>query len=97
MNPKRAHIIAEIGINHNGDVDTAKKLIDVATLAGCDSVKFQKRNPDLCVPEEQKNKPKDTPWGEMTYLDYKHKIEFDDKQYQEIFDYCDYKKIKCFE
>ena len=96
MNPKRAHIIAEIGINHNGDVDTAKKLIDVATLAGCDSVKFQKRNPDLCVPEEQKNKPKDTPWGEMTYLDYKHKIEFDDKQYQEIFDYCDYKKIKCF-
>ena len=66
MNTK---IIAEIGINHNGDLDTAKKLIDVACIAGCDYVKFQKRNPDVCVPEEQKNVMKQTPWGEMTYLE----------------------------
>lgn len=89
-------IIAEIGINHNGDLSLAKKLIDVAVIAGCDYVKFQKRDPDLCVPERQKNKPKYTPWGEMTYLEYKHKIEFNHEQYEEIFDYCDSKKIKCF-
>ena len=69
-------IIAEGGINHNGDLTTAKKLIDAAVVAGCDYIKWQKRNPDLCVPEHQKNKPKSTPWGEMTYLDYKKKIEF---------------------
>jgi sialic acid synthase SpsE len=69
----KTKVIAEIGINHNGCVETAKKLIDVAVIAGCHYVKFQKRNPDLCVPENQKNKPKSTPWGEMTYLEYKHK------------------------
>ena len=61
-------IIAEIGINHNGDINICKKIIDSAVLAGCDYVKFQKRNPDVCVPEKQKNKIKSTPWGEMTYL-----------------------------
>ena len=65
-------IIAEIGINHNGDINNAKYLIDAAVLAGCDYVKFQKRNPDICVPEDQKSKIKSTPWGEMTYLEYKH-------------------------
>ena len=59
MNTK---IIAEIGINHNGSVETAKKLIDVAAISGCDFVKFQKRNPDVCVPEDQKHKRRDTPW-----------------------------------
>lgn len=92
----KTKVIAEIGINHNGCVETAKKLIDVAVIAGCHYVKFQKRNPDLCVPENQKNKPKSTPWGEMTYLEYKHKTEFDYDQYNEIFDYCNDKKIHCF-
>jgi N-acetylneuraminate synthase len=89
-------IIAEIGINHNGEVSLAKKLIDIALIAGCSHVKLQKRNPDLCVPEHQKNVSKSTPWGNMTYLEYKHRIEFNHKQYKEIFDYCDLKGIKCF-
>ena len=70
---KKTYIIAEIGINHNGDLNVAKRLIDIAPVAGCDAVKFQKRDPDVCVPEHQKNVEKDTPWGTMTYLEYKHK------------------------
>ena len=89
-------IIAEIGINHNGDVSLAKQLIDIAVLAGCDYVKFQKRTPDLCVPEEQKNKEKDTPWGKMTYLEYKHRIEFGKEEYDEIDAYCEEKDISWF-
>ena len=89
-------IIAEIGINHNGSVDIAKSLIDVAMIAGCDYVKFQKRNPDVCVPEEQKNKVKDTPWGKMTYLDYKWKTEFNRSQYSELFAYCKHRGIEMF-
>ena len=58
-------IIAEIGINHNGDLNIAKKLIDIASFAGCDFVKFQKREPDVCVPENQKNILRDTPWGKI--------------------------------
>lgn len=86
-------VIAEIGINHNGDVEMAKKLIDVASVAGCDYVKFQKRNPDMCVPEEQKSKMRDTPWGEMTYLEYKWKLEFEHAEYDELFSYADKKNI----
>lgn len=78
------YFIAEIGINHNGDIDLAKKLIYISHFAGCDCVKFQKRNPDVCVPESQKNVMRKTPWGEMTYLDYKKRMEFDKKQYDEI-------------
>tara|TARA_Y100000034_G_scaffold134066_1_gene201501 strand:- start:8048 stop:8869 length:822 start_codon:yes stop_codon:yes gene_type:complete len=89
-------IIAEIGINHNGDLKVAKSLIDIAAVAGCDYVKFQKRTPDLCVPEEQKSKPKDTPWGHMTYLEYKHKIEFQYGEYAEIQHYCAAKGVKFF-
>lgn len=85
---KQTYIIAEIGINHNGDLNTAKKLIDISVAAGCDAVKFQKRNPDVCVPEHQKNVIRDTPWGQMTYLEYKHKIEFGKKEYDEIDRYC---------
>ena len=92
----KVKVIGEIGINHNGDVDIAKKLIDVASVAGCDYVKFQKRNPDVCVPEEQKYKMRNTPWGEMTYLDYKYKLEFDSKQYDELFSYADSKGIGMF-
>ena len=89
-------IVAEIGINHNGSLDLAKKLIDSAVLAGCDAVKFQKRNPDVCVPEDQKQVLRETPWGQMTYLDYRYKIEFDEKQFKEIDRYCKEKKIIWF-
>ena len=80
-------IIAEIGINHNGCIDTCKKMMLLAKFAGCDYVKIQKRTPSLCVPEEQKNKLKETPWGEMTYLEYKEHIEFNEKQISELFEY----------
>ena len=89
-------VIAEIGINHNGDINIAKQLIDVASVSGCDYVKFQKRNPDVCVPEEQKNKIKQTPWGEMTYLEYKYRTEFDQNDYDELYDYALNKKIGFF-
>ena len=89
-------IIAEIGINHNGNINICKKIIDSAVLAGCDYVKFQKRNPDVCVPEEQKTKLKSTPWGEMTYLEYKYKIEFGKEEYEEIDRYCREKNIGWF-
>ena len=90
-------IVAEIGINHNGSVELAKQMIDVAKLAGCDFVKFQKRTPELCVPEEQKNKiKKDTPWGDITYLEYKKKVEFGKKEYDEIVAYCKQAGIKLF-
>lgn len=87
------YIIAEIGINHQGDLSIAKKLIDIAAAAGCDAVKFQKRNPDICVPEEQKSKPRT--WGgeQMTYLEYKNKIEFGKKEYDEIDSYCKQQSI----
>lgn len=89
-------IIAEIGINHNGDLNICKQLIDAAVLAGCDYVKFQKRNPDICVPEDQKHKMKSTPWGEMTYLEYKHRIEFGKEEYDVIDAYCAEKGIGWF-
>ena len=89
-------IIGEIGINHNGDLNLCKKIIDSAVLAGCDYVKFQKRNPDICVPEAQKLKPKSTPWGDMTYLEYKHRIEFGKKEFDEIDAYCKDKGIDWF-
>lgn len=84
----KVNIIGEIGINANGDVNIAKKLIDIAAFAGCDSVKFQKRNPDVCVPEHQKGVMRDTPWGKMTYLDYKKKIEFGKEEFDIIDEYC---------
>jgi len=90
------NIIAEIGINHNGDVNIAKNLIDVASVAGCDYVKFQKRTPELCVPEDQKNKMRETPWGKITYLEYKEKTEFGKKEYDEIAKYCEERDIKWF-
>jgi N-acetylneuraminate synthase len=89
-------IIAEIGINHNGDIDLAKKLIDVAMVSGCDYVKLQKRTPDLCVPEFQKNKLRETPWGKIKYIDYKKKIEFEKEEYDELYQYIKNKNIKLF-
>jgi N-acetylneuraminate synthase len=82
------YIIGEIGINHNGDLDIARRLIAAAHDAGMDAVKFQKRTPLLCVPEEQKNQMRETPWGYITYLDYRYKVEFDKQQYLEIDRYC---------
>jgi len=89
-------IIAEIGINHNGDLNMAKKLIDAAVLAGCDAVKFQKRTPELCVPDEQSNLKRETPWGIMTYLEYRHRVEFGQDEYTEIDKYCKEKRITWF-
>jgi N-acetylneuraminate synthase len=84
MSNDRTIIVAEIGINHNGSVDLCKQLINIASVAGCDYVKIQKRNPDLCVPENQKNQIRSTPWGNITYLDYKKRIEFDEQKIQEL-------------
>lgn len=84
---KTVKIISEIGINHNGSIEIAKKLINLSKLAGADYVKIQKRNPDVCVPEEQKTKIRKTPWGEMTYLEYKHRLEFNEEQIQELIKY----------
>jgi len=93
---EQVKIIAEIGINHNGDIEIAKKLIDVASIAGCDYVKFQKRTPDICVPEEQKNKIRSTPWGDIKYIDYKKKMEFGTAEYDEIYEYCEARSMRCF-
>ena len=78
------YVIAEIGINHNGSLDVAAKLIQGASRAGCDAVKFQKRTPELCVPEEQRHVQRDTPWGRMSYLDYKRRVEFGESEFAAI-------------
>ena len=87
------YFIAEIGINHNGDIGITKKLIDASFATSWDCVKFQKRNPDVCVPDHQKDVMRDTPWGRMTYLEYKHKVEFGKEEYDYINDYCKEKPI----
>lgn len=82
------YFIAEIGINHNGDMQVAKRLMDAAFAIGWNCVKFQKREPDIAVPEAQKSVMRDTPWGQMTYLDYKKHVEFGKKEYDYIDTYC---------
>lgn len=82
------YFVAEIGINHNGDLDIAKQMIDVARKNGADAVKFQKRTPELCVPPEQRDQMRETPWGYISYLDYRYKVEFNKEQYMEIDRYC---------
>lgn len=82
------YLIAEIGINHNGDVQNALKLIQLCKEAGFDAVKFQKRTPEISTPDSQKNVPRETPWGTMTYLDYKRRIEFGEPEYETIDAYC---------
>ena len=81
-------VIAEIGINHNGSLDVARQLIDAAARAGCDAVKVQKRTPELCVPRDQWDVQRDTPWGRMSYLDYRHRVEFGLGEYAEIDRHC---------
>ena len=93
---KKPFLIAEIGINHNGSLSLAKKLIQLAADSGFDAVKFQKREPNISTPEDQKNKLRQTPWGEMSYLEYKKKIVFGDKEFREINKFCKKKKIFWF-
>jgi N-acetylneuraminate synthase len=81
-------VIAEIGINHNGSLELAKRMIDGAVLAGADAVKFQKRTPEKCVPRDQWDLERDTPWGRMKYIDYRYKVEFGVKEYYEIGRHC---------
>jgi N-acetylneuraminate synthase len=88
-----AFITAEIGINHNGDLSIAKRLIDVAVMAGCDAVKFQKRTPKKAVPPEYQDIKRDTPWGIISYLEYRHKVELGYNDYLEINHYCKDKGI----
>jgi N-acetylneuraminate synthase len=91
-----AYIVAEIGINHNGDLDLAKKMIDVAVHAGVDAVKFQKRTPELATPPEQQKQMRETPWGYISYLDYRYKVEFGKKEYLEIDRHCQERGIPWF-
>src|SRR3978361_2191240 len=72
------YVIGEIGLNHNGDVALAMQLIDVAADSGAQAVKFQKRTPEISTPEHMKNTPRDTPWGTMTYLEYRYPLELDE-------------------
>ena len=82
------YIIAEIGINHNGDIEIAEKMIHAAKKAGVDAVKFQKRTPLLCVPPEERNKMRETPWGYITYLEYREHVEFGKEEYSRIDELC---------
>jgi len=82
------YVIGEIGINHNGDLRNAFALIDAAKAAGMDAVKFQKRTPEVCTPRDQWGIERDTPWGRMTYLDYRHRVEFGAEDYRQIDEYC---------
>lgn len=90
------YVIAEIGLNHNGDVEIAKKLIDMAAAAGAQAVKFQKRTPEIATPEHMKQTPRETPWGTMTYLDYRYRVEFEQPEYTEIAAYAAEKGVDWF-
>ena len=93
---RKIYLIGEIGINHNGDLKLAKEIIDLAKNSGFNAVKFQKRDPDVSVPNYKKNEIKNSPWGNITYLEYKKKIEFGQKEYDEINKYCKKLKIEWF-
>ena len=93
---KKPYLIAEIGINHNGSLDLAKKLIKQAKLFNFDAVKFQKRTPEISTPDEYKNIMRETPWGTISYLEYKKKIEFGLKEFKEIDKFCKKLKIDWF-
>jgi N-acetylneuraminate synthase len=90
------YVIAEVGINHNASLEIAKRLIDAAFLAGCDAVKFQKRSPERCVPRDQWDMMRDTPWGRMSYIQYRHKVEFGRDNYDDIDRYCRARGIPWF-
>lgn len=90
------YMIGEIGINHNGDIEIAKQLIDVAASAGAQAVKFQKRTPDISTPADMKDKMRSTPWGEMTYLEYKHRVEFGRSDYEKLINHAAGLGMDCF-
>jgi N-acetylneuraminate synthase len=90
------YVIGEIGLNHNGSVELAKQLIDVAAEAGAQAVKFQKRTPHISTPEHMKNVLRETPWGEMTYLECRYRVEFDREQYIELGDYATVRGLSWF-
>ena len=90
------YVIAEIGLNHNGSVDLAKQMIDVAAEAGAQAVKFQKRTPEISTPEHMKNVMRETPWGTMTYLEYRYRVEFDREQYIEVGDHATLRGLDWF-
>jgi len=90
------YVIGEIGLNHNGDVDIAKKLVDAAVLAGCDAVKFQTRTPEVCVPPEVRDVQRETPWGVMSYFEYRKRVEFGHEEYGEIDRYCHDRGVQWF-
>jgi len=91
-----AYVIAEIGLNHNGDVEIAKQLIDVAAEAGADAVKFQKRTPEIATPEHMRDMPRETPWGTMTYLEYRHRVEFGRDEYIAVGDHATLRGLDWF-
>lgn len=93
---KPVYVVGEIGLNHNGDVEIAKQLIDVAASAGAQAVKFQKRTPDISTPEHMKNTLRSTPWGTITYLEYRYHVEFERPQYDEIASYATEKGLDWF-
>lgn len=89
LKPGHTFVIAEVGINHQGSLDIAKQLIDVAVDAGCDAVKFQKRTPLMSLPPHLWEQVRDTPWGiRMTYREYREKIELSSADYMAIDEYC---------
>ncbi|QDP96942.1 N-acetylneuraminate synthase [Microlunatus elymi] len=90
------YVVGEIGINHNGELENAFGLINAAAEAGCDAVKFQKRTPEICTPRDQWEIERDTPWGRMTYIDYRHRVEFGADEYRAITEYCQAKGIAWF-
>jgi N-acetylneuraminate synthase len=90
------YITGEIGINHNGELSNAFALIDQAAAAGCDAVKFQKRTPEVCTPRDQWEIERDTPWGRMTYIDYRHRVEFGVEEYAAIDEYARQRGIAWF-
>jgi N-acetylneuraminate synthase len=90
---KKPYLISDVGGNHNSDLQIAKKLIDATFACGWDCVKFQKRNPNICIPEDQKNVMKDTPWGRLTYLEYRLMLEFGKEEYDYIDIYCKSKPL----
>ncbi|RJR42395.1 MAG: N-acetylneuraminate synthase [Desulfobacteraceae bacterium] len=88
-------IVAEIGINHNGDIEIAKKLIDLASFSGCDAVKFQKRTIEVVYSPEELAKPRESPFG-LTNRDLKYGLEFEQPEYEIIDNYCREKNIIWF-
>ena len=94
--PVQTYVVGEIGTNHNGELSRAFELIDSIADAGCDAVKFQKRTPLICVPPHQRNVPRSTPWGTISYLEYRERLEFHYSEYSQIAKHCDRRGIAWF-